>query len=555
MSNAPGDQAVAPTSRSSPKQLEQKDMVQNTNNAKLKSIEESVVKLVQATKAGQTEREKILKNTQNAIIAKKMEGQQVPTQLSNNAIITEFNDLNNLEGTLEKTSGKLGKDKNGNQIMLAKDGKTCYVIREINGKKYRVLVDPNGVVILDSDGNLIIVDENGKHIGTHDGGDNVKINEDGNDDANVDANKLFLKNKDNETDIEKPDKSNDIDVTLVLNNVDENLKSLNNFTAKLKEVSEKLLKQLTATTENKTYRGSDEYKSALPRPSLKGMRHRVNATRRSDMLYDLARGMRGGGSKMEEIPHTLDFFYETNMKFLKEQKFAGKLQFLWTNARDRTSNAVSVLFNNVIDPFYAKVQTEARKSTTPDTQYLYDDVNKKLVSQRKQLHDMWHGRVTAANIAGSPTGMIYMLKFARLLVILGSLNLASKSFQTRYVTRVFVDNSNPPSLYFFMFTYLAIELVFMLLIFAIVYLLRNVLSVHSIFPITDQIFKNFVADYVISTIIIAIIGLLLCHIVMKKKYFRYKIDGLRAIRSLEEMLFHVASVVLVFPYYIMNPYL
>ena len=144
---------------------------------------------------------------------------------------------------------------------------------------------------------------------------------------------------------------------------------------------------------------------------------------------------------------------------------------------------------------------------------------------------------------------MYVLKFIRMFIIAGALYLASNTFQSQYVSKVFVNDENPPNLIMFILTYVFIEVIFMALILFIVYLLKSVLKMNEHFPLTNQAFGVFVFDYLISAAIIALIGVLLATVVTKKKYFRYKTDGLRAIRSLQEMMFYVGAVVVLFPFF------
>lgn len=150
------------------------------------------------------------------------------------------------------------------------------------------------------------------------------------------------------------------------------------------------------------------------------------------------------------------------------------------------------------------------------------------------------------------TRVLYILKFMRLFVVAGALYLASKTFQTRYVTAVFVNNEAPPSLMGFILTFVVIELIFMALIMFIVMLLAKTLDINEVFPITDEVFSLFLFDSIVSSILTAILGVMLAMVVMKKKYFRYRTDGMRAIRSLQEMMFNIAVITSLLPYYIIE---
>jgi hypothetical protein len=143
---------------------------------------------------------------------------------------------------------------------------------------------------------------------------------------------------------------------------------------------------------------------------------------------------------------------------------------------------------------------------------------------------------------------LYLLKFVRLLAIAGALYLASRTFQSRYVNSVFVNNESPPNLMTFVLIFVVIEAIFMSLVLFIVYLVsRNVADVGEGSAL--DIVSLFMFDYMASSFVIIVIALLLAIVVMKKKYFRYRTDGLRAIRSLQEMILHVSLVALVFPYF------
>jgi hypothetical protein len=158
------------------------------------------------------------------------------------------------------------------------------------------------------------------------------------------------------------------------------------------------------------------------------------------------------------------------------------------------------------------------------------------------------------NIFGidSITRVMYVLKFMRIFVVAGALYLASKTFQTRYVTAVFVNNEPPPGLMGFVLTFVVIEAIFMSLILFIVMLLAKTLDMNEMFPITDQVFSLFLFDSIVSSILTAVLGLMISMVVMKKKYFRYRTDGMRAIRSLQEMMLNVAIVTSLLPYYIIE---
>lgn len=148
--------------------------------------------------------------------------------------------------------------------------------------------------------------------------------------------------------------------------------------------------------------------------------------------------------------------------------------------------------------------------------------------------------------------LLYAMKLMRVAVIAGALYLASKTIQARYVNSVFVNNENPPNLALFVLAYVVIEGIFMSLILFILFLLTKIVAPSTALPFTSDVISLFAFDYAVSTVIIALIGVMLAVVIMKKKYFRYRTDGLRAIRSLQEMILNVAFVAMLFPYFALN---
>jgi hypothetical protein len=257
----------------------------------------------------------------------------------------------------------------------------------------------------------------------------------------------------------------------------------------------------------------------------------------------------------------LDRYFALHTNFLLERKFSRKLKYLWSVEPIITKRVLKKYFQNTIDPFYAEFDRRLQAFVTvqQDSEFqirLQTSIKTlldKSADQSEKLKMYYMNQMTPGNaLMTTAFAVIYTLKIIRIFVIAGALYLASQTLQTKYVTRVFVDNSDPPNLTFMVLIYVLLETIFMGLIMFVVFLLKYVLGVDSIFPITDQIFKDFVLDYCISTVIIFIICVLLANVVMKKKYFRYKTDGLRAIRSLQEMMLYVACVVLMFPFFIVN---
>jgi hypothetical protein len=257
----------------------------------------------------------------------------------------------------------------------------------------------------------------------------------------------------------------------------------------------------------------------------------------------------------------LDRYMAMHTGFLLDRKFMRKLKYLWAAEQDLARRIMRKFFKNTIDPFYSdfdrRLQAFVVVQQNSEFQIRLQTSIKSLLEKSKDGHRKlmayYNNKLSPSSMLLTTTfGVIYTMKVIRIFVVAGALYLASQAFQAKYVSTVFVNNTDPPNLLFFMVMFFIIETAFMGLIMFILYLLKYVLGIDSSFPVTDQVFKDFMVDYCISSVVIFVLGLMLSHVVMKKKYFRYRTDGLRAIRSLQEMMLYVASVVLIFPFFIMD---
>jgi hypothetical protein len=249
----------------------------------------------------------------------------------------------------------------------------------------------------------------------------------------------------------------------------------------------------------------------------------------------------------------LDRYMDFHKKFLKS--FGRRLKHLWRYSPDKVSVAIQKLFTDAIDPFYkgyAAITNSAQLKGSENDMFVHNmlsSVIERANTDREKLYDFYNNNLSSMDLLFNMTFVtMYALKLIRACIIFGALFLASRTFQARYVSKVFANNEDPPNLLMFVVMYVVIETIFMVFLVIIMFLMKRVMSA----LVDEQIYINFLVDYAVSSVIIVILGLLLSMIVMKKKYFRYKSDGLRAIRSLQEMMFYVSFVVLLFPYYVLN---
>jgi hypothetical protein len=104
---------------------------------------------------------------------------------------------------------------------------------------------------------------------------------------------------------------------------------------------------------------------------------------------------------------------------------------------------------------------------------------------------------------------------------------------------------------YYILLFLAIELIFIFALLIILFLLKYINDRDGSYIVNSVAIFKFLADYLMSTVVIVIIGLVMSSIVMKKKYFKYKTDGMRAIRSLQEIMVNISAVVCIIPFFML----
>lgn len=146
---------------------------------------------------------------------------------------------------------------------------------------------------------------------------------------------------------------------------------------------------------------------------------------------------------------------------------------------------------------------------------------------------------------------MYLMKFMRFSFVLLSLYLAEKIFYQWYVRKVYSNNEDPPDLLAFVGIFLILDLTFNIMIFVILFVIKILFESNDSFFVIDSYFlKKYVADVGISMLVIFAFCAILASIIQKKKYFRYKLEGPRAMGALKEMMTGVVGLLLIVPYFL-----
>ena len=142
---------------------------------------------------------------------------------------------------------------------------------------------------------------------------------------------------------------------------------------------------------------------------------------------------------------------------------------------------------------------------------------------------------------------MYLLKLLRLGIAWYSLRIAARVFQTRFEEDVYELQKDPPSPFWFVGMFLAIDLAFNALILVLLMVLGH--SLGPEFPLDGTFFRLWLVDYLGVSAMVGVVSLVIAVVVQRKKYFRFKYEGDRAIRAMREMALYTYAVMLCIPFF------
>jgi hypothetical protein len=144
---------------------------------------------------------------------------------------------------------------------------------------------------------------------------------------------------------------------------------------------------------------------------------------------------------------------------------------------------------------------------------------------------------------------LYALKATRTLLALLALFLTQRIFMPIYERKVYHDNADPPSLTRFVVTFVFIDSLLNGVLFTILVLMQYVLGAgQPSFIVNTVLLQMFAVDYAVTQLLVVCLCASLGAIIMQKNYFRYRLEGQRAIRAFQRMVFVVYAVLTLVPY-------
>ena len=149
--------------------------------------------------------------------------------------------------------------------------------------------------------------------------------------------------------------------------------------------------------------------------------------------------------------------------------------------------------------------------------------------------------------------ILYVLKVVRILVAWYALRVAGNVFQSMYSTAVYTRDMDAPTTTQFIGMFMAVDLAFNLLIAAVLVFCKHIFkSVDNEFPVDSHLMSAWALDYGLSSVVIFVLSYIIGQVVENKRYFRYKFEGDRGIRAMQQMVMYVYMVVMFIPFFRMT---
>ena len=154
-------------------------------------------------------------------------------------------------------------------------------------------------------------------------------------------------------------------------------------------------------------------------------------------------------------------------------------------------------------------------------------------------------------IFGSELMIILVYKIVRLCTQVACILVARNIFEESYLHRVHVEKKDPPHLTRMLLLFLSLDATVQLLLtmFAVCIgvVIRADTPANSTFLLDDRLLSLLLAEYVLSTVLIFVVGYIVALSMRQKRYFGYKYQGIGTTQAFAEALMAISAVVMTFP--------
>ena len=181
-----------------------------------------------------------------------------------------------------------------------------------------------------------------------------------------------------------------------------------------------------------------------------------------------------------------------------------------------------------------------------------DEVSEKIGKYKQKLKSYYRLNYSMADVLlDTQFVVLYVIKLVRIGFAYIALFMATKIFTPIYEDTVYDKKENPPPLTKFLLIFFAFDMALNVFILTVLFLLKFLFKTDdNAFAVDKYLFYKYFIDYFISMVFLLAIAYFLAGVVQSKKYFKYKYEGLRAVRAYQDIVYSVAIPVFLFPYFL-----
>lgn len=143
--------------------------------------------------------------------------------------------------------------------------------------------------------------------------------------------------------------------------------------------------------------------------------------------------------------------------------------------------------------------------------------------------------------------VLYFLKILRLGTLCLSIYASQKIFVEKYMKTVYTNKRPPPHLFRVLLLAMSID-AFMQLVITMGIIVSSIMlkKKKDTFVLDDGFIFLSLKEYIMSSVLLLLIGLLISHVMITKRYFNYRNDGIRVIKGFSDIMtgvFFAATII------------
>jgi len=177
--------------------------------------------------------------------------------------------------------------------------------------------------------------------------------------------------------------------------------------------------------------------------------------------------------------------------------------------------------------------------------------NMQLLTVNK-INTLYNNTSAMAVILDNQFTYMYILKIITYGLMYLGLFFAEKIFSDMYTKAVYVKNQEPPNLLTFYGIYLGFAVAMMLFIIVVLYIVSQIFNspLNGYIAINNDLIIKYIIDMCVFHVLTGAILCVIGGLMQRKKYFKYKTEGPRAIRAFSESISIISAITILIPYFL-----